>query len=68
MTAAVAAEAGDIPAALAEDFPAFGKPYRELSAQEYSIATSIAMERHRALNWICGRAPGNQLDLTPLDT
>jgi hypothetical protein len=52
--AASAHESGDIPVVIGEDFPAFGKPYRDLTDDEYSIATSIAMERHYALNWLCG--------------
>lgn len=68
MAAARAAEVGDIPTPCDGDFPAFGKPYRDLSAEEYSAATSIAMERHRALNWICGYAPGNRWDETPTGT
>lgn len=31
-------------------------------------ATSIIMERHFALNWLCGMAPGNRWDETPTDT
>jgi hypothetical protein len=68
LTARAAAEKGDIPEPKDGDFPAFGKPYRDLSAEEYSRATSIAMERHKALNWICGMAPQNQWHLTPTDT
>src|SRR5579871_4960160 len=49
------------------DFPAFGNPYWDISEEEYSIATSIAVERHQALNWICGRAPNNRWDETPTD-
>jgi len=26
------------------------------------------MERHKALNWLCGFAPGNRWDETPTDT
>ncbi|HWZ93114.1 MAG TPA: DUF4272 domain-containing protein, partial [Polyangiaceae bacterium] len=53
-----AADKGTIPEPLDEDFPAFGKPYRNLSGDEWSQARSIAMERHFALNWLCGYAPG----------
>jgi len=38
------------------DFPAFGKAYAELTEEEWSIMQSIAMERHYALNWLCGFA------------
>ena len=68
MTAEKAAEAGDIPSTVNGDFPAHGKAYRDLSADEYASVSSIALERHRALNWICGRAPENQWDETPTDT
>ncbi|MCL6638477.1 MAG: DUF4272 domain-containing protein [Firmicutes bacterium] len=37
-----------------DDFPAFGKPYAELTGDEYSLVSSIAAERHFALNWLCG--------------
>jgi hypothetical protein len=36
------------------DFPAFGKPYRDLGEEEQALAMSIARERHRAFNWLCG--------------
>jgi hypothetical protein len=57
---------GDIPPPVREDFPAFGKPYRDLTNAEWSRATSIAMERHFALNWLCGYAA--DWDRTPTDT
>jgi len=68
MTSEMAAKAGDFPAPINGDFPAYDKPYRELSTQEFSKATSIAMERHRALNWLCGYAPGNRWAETPTPT
>ncbi len=67
-TARAAAGAGEIPAPIGDDFPAFGVAYRDLSPEMYITVTSIAMERHKALNWICGRAPGHQWDRTPTDT
>jgi hypothetical protein len=63
-----AAENGAFPAPIGDDFPAFGKPYRDLTDEEFSIATSPATERHRALNWISGRAPRNSWADTPTDT
>jgi hypothetical protein len=48
------------------DFPAFGKPYRDLNDEELSLATSIAMERQRALNWLCGYS--DDWDHVPTDT
>lgn len=63
-----AAEAGDLPAPIEKDFPAFGKAYRDISPEEFATATSIAQERHRAFNWLCGLAPGNRWADTPTDT
>ena len=68
LTARAAADAGDFAEPCDEDFPAFGKAYRDLSPEEFAYATSIARERHKALNWICGHAPTNQWHLTPTDT
>ena len=68
MSASAAQERGDITQVLDGDFPAFGKPYRHATSDEYSILTSIALERHRALNWLCGMAPGNRWHETPTDT
>jgi hypothetical protein len=68
MTSSEAAKAGDIPTPIGEDFPAFGKPYRDLTREEFASATSIAQERHRAFNWLCGLAPGNRWSETPTDT
>ncbi|MBX4205883.1 DUF4272 domain-containing protein [Candidatus Microgenomates bacterium] len=42
------------PKPIDNDFPAFGKAYKDLKVEEYSIVTSIAMERHFALNWLMG--------------
>jgi hypothetical protein len=63
-----AVKLGFIPNAIGEDFPALGRSYRELSADEWSRLRSIAMERHLALNWLCGFAPGNQWSATPTET
>lgn len=35
------------------DFPAFGKPYADLTPDEYALASAIAYERYTALNWLC---------------
>jgi hypothetical protein len=51
-----------------EDFAVHGKPYRDLSSEEWSEIRSITFERHFALNWLCGHAPNNQWDETPTDT
>ncbi len=53
---------GSIPPPIDGDFPAFGKPYAALSDQEFSRATSIAVERHFALNWLCGYAASDAED------
>jgi hypothetical protein len=66
-TAKTMAEEGRI-SAIDEDFPAKGKAYRKLSADEWSEVQSITMERHFALNWLCGYAPENEWDETPTDT
>jgi hypothetical protein len=59
-------EQGDIGEPIGADFPLFGKAYREMTDDEYSRATSIAMERHFALNWLCGYS--DDWDETPTDT
>jgi hypothetical protein len=51
-----------------DDFVALGKPYRSLTDEEWSSVRSITIERHFALNWLCGYAPGNRWDETPTDT
>ncbi len=66
MTANGALEAGDVPEVIDNDFPAFGKAYVELDADEYALTTSIAQERHFALNWLCGYS--RDWDKTPTDT
>jgi hypothetical protein len=51
-----------------EDFAVKGKAYRDLTDAEWSEVSSIAVERHFALNWLCGYAPENRWDETPTDT
>jgi len=68
MAAEQAALCGDIPAAIEGDFPVFGKSYAQASSEEWAQLTSIVMERHKALNWLCGYAPRNRWDETPTDT
>jgi hypothetical protein len=48
------------------DFPAFGKAYREATVEEAEVLRSIAVERHYALNWLCGMA--EDWDHVPTDT
>ena len=50
------------------DFPALRKPYRALTEQQWHSLSSIASERHFALNWLCGFAPRNSWEQTPTDT
>lgn len=51
-------ERGLLPSPLRGDFPAFGTGYRELSPNQRAEVHSIAYERHRALNWVCGVGRG----------
>ena len=55
-----------IPEPIDGDFPAFGKAYRALDAEEYSAVTSTSAERHYALNWLCGYA--SDWDSVPTET
>lgn len=68
ITSSKADENGAFPAPIGNDFPAFNKAYRDLSIEEFSLATSIAIERHRAFNWLCGLAPNNRWSDTPTST
>jgi hypothetical protein len=63
-----AAAAGLFERAIEGDFPALGRSYAQLTADEWADLTSIAIERHKALNWLCGYAPGNRWEETPTDT
>jgi hypothetical protein len=68
MTAEKAAEEGVFAQPIGGDFPVFSKAFREVSEDELSLLTSVAMERHKALNWLSGYAPGNRWSETPTDT
>lgn len=59
-------EQGFLPRPLRGDFPAFGTVYRDLGTEQRLEAESIAWERHRALNWLCGL--GQTWDDVPTDT
>jgi hypothetical protein len=59
-------EQGVLPAPMRGDFGAYGKVYRHLTPEQHSEAHSIAVERHHALNWLCGA--GETWDDVPLDT
>jgi len=68
LSASEGAKNGDLPQPIGSDFPALGKPYRELSAKEFAMLTSIAQERHKAFNWLCGLSPTGRWADTPTDT
>jgi hypothetical protein len=68
MTAQMAAKDGQLPPLIADDFPVKGKAYRDLTDDEWAEVRSITAERHCALNWLCGYAPGNDWDNTPTET
>jgi hypothetical protein len=59
-------EQGVLPAPMRGDFRAYGKVYRHLAPEQHAEAHSIAVERHHALNWLCGA--GETWDDVPLDT
>jgi hypothetical protein len=59
-------EQGVLPPPMRGDFQAYGKVYRHLSPEQHAEALSIAVERHHALNWLCGA--GETWDDVPLDT
>jgi len=68
MTAKSAYESGDIKEIIDRDFVYKGQPFRDLSTDDFHEATSIIIERHYALNWLCGYAPNNNWEETPTDT
>ncbi len=68
MTAKDAYSSGNISEIKDEDFVIKGQPFRDLNDEDFSEATSIIMERHHALNWLCGLAPKNNWNDTPVDT
>jgi len=57
---------GDIPEPVGGDFPVYGKAYAELEPEEYSEVAAIAIERHHALNWLCGFS--KDWDAVPIET
>lgn len=64
--AAAAFGRGELPELIGGDFPVFGKAYGDISADEFNEANSIAVERHYALNWLCGYAA--DWDVVPTDS
>lgn len=67
-TATRYARIGRLPNAIAGDFQALGKPYRDLSSDEFATLTSISQERHKAFNWLCGYSPTGRWTDTRTDT
>jgi hypothetical protein len=57
---------GLLPRPLRGDFPAYATDYRKLQGDRRAEVHQIAWERHRALNWLCGR--GSSWDDVPTDT
>lgn len=45
---------GYLPQPIDGDFPIFGKPFRDITLDEYLIISYIIVERYNTLNWICG--------------
>lgn len=68
MTAKSAYSNGELYEIIDNDFAFKGKPFRELDEEDFNEVTSIIIERHYALNWLCGLAPRNKWDETPTDT
>jgi Domain of unknown function (DUF4272) len=56
-SAMVGHERGLLPLPVRGDFPAFGRPFRELDDDQVTLVHSIAAERHYALEWVCGAGP-----------
>jgi hypothetical protein len=50
-----------IRSALGDDVKLFGKRYEALSAEQFSLANSIARERHYALEWIWNGEPWDEV-------
>lgn len=67
-TASKHSQEGHIPALIDGDFPAFQKAYRSLTEKEWTSIRTVSIERHHAFNWLCGYAPKNRWDKTPVET
>lgn len=68
LTTDAAQQDGMLDAVRDGDFKAMGKGFRWLTSDEWSSVQSIIVERHRALNWLCGYAPANRWDDVPTHT
>lgn len=66
ITSMKAYESGEIPTPIDNDFPAFGKAYKNLNDDEFNTCLSISMERHFGFNWLCGES--SSWDDTPTNT
>lgn len=66
--ATMGARGGRLPNPIAGDFPAMGKPYHNLSSDQFATLASIAYERHKAFNWLCGYSPTGRWADTRTDT
>ncbi len=67
-TAKMANEKGLLEQMMDEDFAVCGRAYRDLPSDQWSEIRSLSLERHRALNWLCGYASGGDWAKTPTDT
>jgi len=67
-TAKMAKEKGLLSTTIDDDFATRGRAYRDLSVEEWSELRFVAVERHRALNWLCGYAPTGDWSRTPVNT
>ena len=68
MTARSAYSKGEISNVIDDDLAFRGQAFRNLGESDFNEAASIIIERHYALNWLCGFAPKNNWDETPTDT
>jgi hypothetical protein len=55
-------EDGLLPTPVRGDFPALGKVYRHLDAEQRALLHSIAAERHYALVWLLGHDPWDEVE------
>lgn len=58
------AETGILPPAIDGDFPAFGKPYRDLTEDERGLIYEVTYQRHYSFTWLRGLSPMNDWDHT----
>jgi hypothetical protein len=63
-----AIEQGIVPKLVKGDVPALNKSYGKLNIQQFADAHSVAVERHHALNWLCGHSDNGDWDCTRTDT